>query len=336
MEFKKDSLDDLLRSVIPKIVNSKTKVSSTRGDSLEVDGVLLELTNPRARLSRTEKKGTIFSCLGELLWYLSGTNSVEQISYYLSKYANDSDDGKTIFGGYGPRFFREFRTNQFDNIINLLKEKQSTRRAVIQIFDANDIAAEHKDIPCTCTLQFLVRDKLLHMYTNMRSNDAFIGLPHDIFAFTMLQEIFARTLDVGLGKYVHFVSSLHIYTENLPDAVTYMDEGWQELNDMPPMPTGDPWDQISELLRIESAIRKDGAVDIKQDKLENYWGDLARILTFFRHVKDRKYSSAGNIRKTMSSDFFEIYFKSKLAKKSSFELDEQEYLNFEPDTTNEQ
>ncbi|MET0061121.1 MAG: thymidylate synthase [Candidatus Thiodiazotropha endolucinida] len=328
MEFKKDSLDDLLRSVIPKIVNSKTKVSSTRGDSLEVDGVLLELSNPRARLSRTEKKGTIFSCLGELLWYLSGTNAVEQISYYLPQYANESDDGETIFGGYGPRFLGKFGTNQFENIIDLLNKKQSTRRAVIQIFDANDIASYHKDIPCTCTLQFLLRDNLLHMYTNMRSNDAFIGLPHDIFAFTMLQEIFARTIGVGLGKYMHFVSSLHIYMDNLPDTEIYMDEGWQEINEMPPMPTGNPWKEIDKLLQLESIIRKSGTVDINLEDLSNYWSDLARLLIFFRHVKDKKYSSAGNTRKIMTSNFFEIYFKSKLSKKSAFELDEQEDLNF--------
>jgi len=40
-------------------------------------------------------------------------------------------------------------------------------------------------------MQFMVRRRRLHLLTNMRSNDAFIGLPHDIFAFTMLQEIMA-------------------------------------------------------------------------------------------------------------------------------------------------
>jgi len=47
----------------------------------------------------------------------------------------------------------------------------------------------------------LIRNKQLHMLTNMRSNDAFWGLPHNIFSFTMIQEILARTLSVELGTY---------------------------------------------------------------------------------------------------------------------------------------
>src|SRR5690606_18825384 len=135
----------------------------------------------------------------ELLWYLSGSNKLDFICYYLRHYKKFSDDGKTIHGGYGPRLFDLRGNNQIENIISLLRRKRDSRQAVIQLFDANDLAEEHKDIPCTCTLQFLVRQDRLHLVTSMRSNDAFWGLPHDIFSFTMLQEIMARSLDLEIG-----------------------------------------------------------------------------------------------------------------------------------------
>ena len=131
---------------------------------------------------------------------LAKTNSLEFISYYLSRYQDESEDGRTVYGAYGPRLFKLRGINQINNIRRLLKKRDS-RRAVIQLFDAKDIAKRHKDVPCTCTMQFMVRRRRLHLLTNMRSNDAFIGLPHDIFAFTMLQEIMARSLGLELGTY---------------------------------------------------------------------------------------------------------------------------------------
>ena len=85
----------------------------------------------------------------------------------------------------------------------------------------------------------------------MRSNDSYIGLPHDFFAFTMIQEIVARTLDCGLGAYKHFVGSLHLYEDDLDSAQGYINEGLQPTTAaMPAMPRGDPWKVIDVLLPI--------------------------------------------------------------------------------------
>jgi thymidylate synthase len=62
--------------------------------------ILLELRNPRARPSRTETRGKVFSCLGELLWYLSRDNRLEFIAYCIKGYEKVSQDGETVHGGY--------------------------------------------------------------------------------------------------------------------------------------------------------------------------------------------------------------------------------------------
>ena len=98
---------------------------------------------------------------------------------------------------------------------------------MIQIFDFDDIARDRKEIPCTTTFQFMVRDNRVHMLTTMRSNDAYIGLPHDVFCFSMLQEIIACSLGSDLGTYRHFVGSMHLYDRDLSKAEEFVSEGLQ-------------------------------------------------------------------------------------------------------------
>jgi thymidylate synthase len=233
--------DDLLRAVLSRLLKLNTPIAPSRGPASELGGVMLRLRNPRARLSRTETKGKLFSCLGELFWYLAKTNDLKFITYYLSHYEKESEDGRTVYGAYGPRLFAFKGSSPVASAIELLNRNPASRRAVIPLFEASDIVEKHKEVPCTCLMQFLVRDKRLHMLTYMRSNDAFLGLPHDIFAFTMLQEIVARSLAIELGSYKHVVGSLHLYDRDRAKARQYLKEGWQSTTDMPPMPKEDPW-----------------------------------------------------------------------------------------------
>src|ERR1700693_6278348 len=106
MYIVENTLDDLLHRVFEDVFKSDTHVEATKGANRELGGVLLELKNPTARLSRTESKGTVYSCLGETLWYLAGSNELDFIKYYLSRYGENSDDGQTIYGAYGPRLFK--------------------------------------------------------------------------------------------------------------------------------------------------------------------------------------------------------------------------------------
>jgi thymidylate synthase len=303
------TLDDLLRRVLEKLLKSKNHVSPSKGPNTELICVLLQLKNPRARLSRTEMKGTLFSCLGELLWYLAKTNDLKFISYYLKDYARFSDDGRTVHGAYGPRLFNMRHHNQVENVIALLKRKRSSRQAVIQLFDARDIAVEYKDVPCTCTLQFLLRSGRLHMLTSMRSNDAYLGLPHDIFAFTMLQEIVARSLKVEVGTYNHAVGSLHLYDRNRESARKYLKEGWQATAAMPPLPSGNPWHSIQKLLKAERAIRRSHKPVL--GGLDSYWMDLIRLLQIFWHFKNKESSEIVRLKGKMSVSLYHPHIEEK-------------------------
>ena len=308
-----NTLDDLMRSVIEEIIAQGEEIRPSRGKAKELRSVLLELKNPRARLSRTETRGKALSCLGELCWYLAKSNDLDFISYYLPKY-RESADGDMINGAYGPRLFDWKNINQIETTVERLRTRPDTRRAVIQLFEFSDLLATTKNVPCTCTLQFMLRNGSLHMLTNMRSNDAFLGLPHDIFCFTMLQEILARTLSARIGDYSHAVGSLHLYDQNIKSAREFLEEGWQSTTmTMPVMPKGDPWPGIDSLLDAESALRSGNYLDeaIMSD-LDPYWADLIRLLQLLRYRKDKNVELIASLRSRMAFDVYRVFIETKL------------------------
>lgn len=290
LDVTASTLDDLLHVVLAALLKEPFSVVATRGAMAEAIGCRLHLTNPLARLSRTETKGTPFSAIGELLWYLARRNDLAMIAYYLKYYRQQDPALREVDGGYGPRLFNfRGKYDQVATIIDILRRKPTSRQAVIQLFDAEDVASGHHEVPCTCTLQFLLRGSRLHLVVHMRSNDAYVGLPHDVFTFTMLQEIVARSLGADLGSYYHFVGSLHLYDTKTEKTQQYLNEGVQPTTlAMPPMPAGNPWPAIEQVLLAEECIRHGGDLDPTNQGLASYWLDLLRLLQFFHLTKQSK------------------------------------------------
>jgi thymidylate synthase len=308
------TLDDLLRAVFQLLLAQTNRVKPTRGRMAEVLGVLLELKDPRARLSRSEGRGKPFSCLGEFLWYLSRSNRLDFIQYYVPAYKDESDDGSTVHGGYGRRMFAMRGVhNQIDNVLTLLRSRPSSRRAVIQLFDAADLAQQYREVPCTCSLQFLIRNGRLHLIAHMRSNDAYLGLPHDVFAFTMIQEVIAVSLGVKLGIYRHLVGSLHLYDKHRKSARMYLKEGLQSHIPMPKMPATDPWSSIDAVLRAERDIRTDDRTIAIPD-LTPYWLDLIRLLQIHKQSKQRAHQRMKKLKASFSSRVYDTYVSDVIQK----------------------
>jgi thymidylate synthase len=302
--FRVSTIDDALRSVFEEIRGNGEPVTATKGPTLEITGTTIEIENPRARLSRTDTRGRAFSCLGELCWYLAGSDDLEFIAHYISEYRKYAEDGR-LFGAYGHRLFHKAGFDQIANATRVLRRKSTSRQVVLQIFNASDIKEEHKDVPCTCTLQFLLRRDGLHLLAYMRSNDAYLGFPHDVFCFTMLQEIVARDLGVEIAAYKHIVGSLHLYEKDLSSVDEYLNEGWQSTKDaMPPMPA-DPWPAVSLLLDAEERIRSGAPFDEDSlNRINSYWADLIRLLLIHKCKHNGDIEGISRQRERINRFFF--------------------------------
>lgn len=288
-----------------------TSISPSKGRALDLTGTTLELSNPRCRLSRSATRGVLFSSLGELCWYLSGSNDTERIAYYLSHYRDQDEDG-VVRAGYGPRLLLPPGRSPVETAVALLRRNPHSRRAVVPIFDRDDLVGEHKEVPCTCLLQFLVRDEQLHAITYMRSNDIFLGLPHDIFAFTMLQELMARSLGVQLGRYIHITGSLHLYERDAANTRQFLREGWQSTTSMPEMPEGDPWGMVRVLLDAEEALRE-GAEPLSLALPDStYWADLVRVLQIFALVRRERRAEIPDVSRNFASPVYGLFAMEKI------------------------
>jgi thymidylate synthase len=114
-------------------------------------------------------------------------------------------------GAYGTRIGR-----QVHQAVAKLREDPETRQAVITLWDpTEDNKPNRRDYPCTVMIQFEVLRKRLCMNVVMRSNDAWRGLPYDVFQFNQLQWTVAHALELMPGLYRHTALSLHLYEDDV-------------------------------------------------------------------------------------------------------------------------
>lgn len=164
-----------------------------------------------------ERKLGLGFLYAEAAWILSGRNDVASIAPFAKNISNFSDDGTFFQGAYGPQIIQ-----QLPYIIQCFTKDLYTRQAVINIWKSSP--RDSKDIPCTLTAQFMVRGTLLHCFVNMRSSDAWLGVPYDWFNFSMLSGYILEllkavnpTLELG---FLHFnAASQHIYEDDIPKVI---------------------------------------------------------------------------------------------------------------------
>lgn len=232
------------------------------------------ITNPLRKINRA------FS-VAEWLWMMSGREDVEMISFYNKNISQFSDDGKKFNGAYGPRIKR-----QLDHVLNSIKADINSRQAVISIWSENP--KKSKDTPCTLTFQFLVDNTKLDMIVNMRSNDAWLGLPYDVYNFTMIQNYVAFKLGLRIGKYSHLVASEHLYEEHFDKSLS-----------LSILPTHEKdiqfsdviqHDELNLLISAEESMRRGQDCSLILSILHEPWKNMAEILRAYcenKHVQTK-------------------------------------------------
>lgn len=157
----------------------------------------------------------------EAMWILTGDNTVATIKPYSKYISQFSDDGKTFFGAYGPKV-----KEQLAYVMGNLMRDEYSRQAVINIW--RESPPYSKDIPCTLSVQWLIREDLLHCLVTMRSSDIWLGWPYDNFNFTMVSAYLFLLLSdfypkLKLGDIIFTLGSAHIYDRNWVSARVCLD-----------------------------------------------------------------------------------------------------------------
>lgn len=157
----------------------------------------------------------------EAAWILSGDNRVDTIRRYSKFIWEFSDDLYFYNGAYGPKI-----VDQLTYACDVIVDDRDTRQSVIDIWRPNPRTS--KDIPCTLSYQFLVREGKLHVVQTMRSGDAWLGYPYDAFNASMLAGYVMLLLkkragiELEVGSHTMQVGSLHVYEKDWPGAEEFL------------------------------------------------------------------------------------------------------------------
>jgi thymidylate synthase len=166
----------------------------------------------------------------EALWILQGRNDLDPLIEHVPRMKEFSDDGRSLTGAYGPPI-----SEQLLYVVKKLREDRDTRQAVLTIWKPNPMPS--KDIPCTIAMAFQIRDDFFNSHVFMRSSDVWLGLPYDLFSFTMVAEWVRLHHDLDgaptrPGSLYVTAASSHLYVEN----VTSIEEPSFMQREMPRWP----------------------------------------------------------------------------------------------------
>lgn len=214
-----ESLDDMWLATISHILHEGFDQSSRNGSTKDILAYQAILLNPQLSWLTNERRAVSpATACAEALWYMSGESDVTAMQRFAPQYINYAEEDGKAYGAYGSRLFSSF--NKIAAAIEALREKPDTRRCFVSLWEPFDLVVGHgpsakKDVPCTLGWTFLIRDDKLNMIVKMRSQDAWLGMPYDIFWNCIAMHTIASELNIELGMYVHQCDSIHVYEKNM-------------------------------------------------------------------------------------------------------------------------
>jgi thymidylate synthase len=186
----------------------------------------------------TTKKLAWKACVGELLWFLEGSNDERR----LAEITHGSKEGKvTIWtpnalapywkskakfeGDLGPVYGVQWRKwegprwgsliDQVSNLVDSLKNDPNSRRHIISAWNVGEL----KDMalpPCHVMSQYYVsKDNRLSCHMYQRSVDVFLGLPFNIASYALLTHMLAQVCDLKVGELIISTGDTHIYKDHV-------------------------------------------------------------------------------------------------------------------------
>jgi thymidylate synthase len=123
----------------------------------------------------------------------------------------EQEDG-TIGKAYAYQLRKTYKNglDQVDNTLHEIKNNPSSRRIITTLWDVNDV----KDMaltPCVWNTQWQPQGNKLHLTVGIRSNDAPLGQPFNVFQYYVLLRMFAQVTGYEVGTLTFNINNVHIY-----------------------------------------------------------------------------------------------------------------------------
>ncbi len=277
--FDAASADEVWRLAVGAIKDGThvLRQNGRGGYTSELLHVTIHVHDSRQRwvVSRTPALSVAFAIV-EVIGILNGRRDSAYLNFFNPLLPTYAGTGAEYHGAYGHRLRNNLGFDQLESASNALKANGDGRQIVLQIWDATlDFPSERgapvaDDIPCNICSMLKVRNGRLEWSQIMRSNDIFLGLPHNFVQFTTLQEVLAGWIGIEPGTYTHFADSLHLYEKDAENVFSSATVPVAPNSDSLALPKHDAdpiWREMNK--RVDALVQKE--LEPKE------YGSLARL-----------------------------------------------------------
>ena len=218
--FEGPTADHVWQQMVQAVRDGQgVRVQPSRGGATkEILHAAISISDPKQRwvASRQPPMNVAFA-IAEVVWMMTGQNGLAFLEAWNSRLREFVGPGPQLHGAYGHRLRHHLGFDQLTRAYEVLRSNPDTRQVTLQIWDSavdlplpNGTPAD-QDIPCNVLSILKVREGKLEWLQVIRSNDLFLGVPHNFVQFACLQEIIAGWLNLDCGPYHQISDSLHLY-----------------------------------------------------------------------------------------------------------------------------
>lgn len=208
---------ELLKHVL---TNGALKADRTGTGTLSVFGYQMRFDLTEGFPLVTTKKVHVHSLIHELLWFLAGNNSIDDLERDAVKIwsAWKLEDG-TAGRNYSKQW-REWqkpdgtKLDQIATVVESLKTNPDSRRHLVVAYNPGEVELTTLP-PCHSFFQFYVANNKLSCQLYQRSADLFLGVPFNIASYALLTHMIAQVVGLQVGEFVHTLGDAHIYVNHV-------------------------------------------------------------------------------------------------------------------------
>ena len=216
-------------SFVNQVRSEGCESTSRQGPTRELLAAQYEVLDCDYLIADSSRRFNLGFAYAEFLSLVTGYSNIDFFQQHIANYDQFSTNGVLLDNSYGGRLSgwiesdgnRSVRlcNSQLDRCVEILRADESARYAVATINDGRvDLFSQSSHVPCTLSLQWLIRDGRLHQIVTMRSNDVMLGVSTDVFVFGCLHQLMAARCGVPVGRYVCNAASLHFYESDTAKA----------------------------------------------------------------------------------------------------------------------
>jgi len=166
----------------------------------------------------TTKKILFDKVVDELLWFISGSTSVNELpsrSQVIWKpWADDEGDLGPVYG----KQFRNWTPGNIDQLATVIKQIKTdshSRRILLTTWNVSELSFMQLP-PCHgIAIQFYVANGYLDCQMYQRSADIALGVPFNISSYSLLLAMIAQECRMTPRYFIHCIGDAHIYLNHV-------------------------------------------------------------------------------------------------------------------------